>query len=316
MFIGSKIAMYRRRASGDHKGHPAKSATVPKDAATVSAVSESSPSGFGDKSLESEDEASAAEIILTIERRHNCAHTDSQKKTDLTLEVALRSECRVSDLQRHIQKEINEDWRVPRGCQRTRLPETPRGSQGTRLPETYIMELTCAGQVLQPSLTIADLPEHVVKMSLRELPEHALRMPWRDSDPEYTEKDLEMIAASRCMDENGEKRRTTVVDMKGRYYTMAGMQRERGDFTIRADFQLADFAAPTFAPHWIREREHGEPEDAFCQWGVTVAAKGKLIHSNGMLPRRLDTAGMYSRGLTVVFDETTVGEMETKRKNR
>ena len=300
--------MYRRGASGIHKGHSAKSATVPKDAATVSAVSESSPSGFGDKSLESEDEASPTDaIVLTIERRDNCVPIDSKKKTDLTLEVALRSECRVSDLQRHIQKEINEDWRVPRGS---------RVSEGTRLPGTYIMELTCAGQVLHPSLTIADLPEHVVKMSLREPPEHALRMPWHDSDPDYTEEDLEMIAASRCMDENGKEQRTTVVDMKGRYYTMAGMQRERGDFTIRADFQLANFAAPTFAPHWIREREHGEPEDAFCQWGVTVAAKGKLIHSNGLLPRRLDTAGMYPRGLTVVFDETSVGEMETKRKNR
>ena len=231
----------------------------------------------------------------------------------------------MSDLQRHIQKEINEDWRVPRGS---------RVSEGTRLPGTYIMELTCAGQVLHPSLTIADLPEHVVKMTLREPPEHAplqqpslaftlhsplspqSRTPWRDSDPEYTKKELEMIAASRCMDENGKEQRTTVVDMKGRYYTMAGMQRERGDFTISADFQLADFAAPNFAPHWIRQREHGEPEDAFCQWGVTVAAKGKLIHSNGLLPRRLDTAGMYPRGLTVVFDETSVGEMETKRANR
>merc|ERR1712185_353097 len=77
------------------------------------------------------------------------------------------------------------------------------------------------------------------------------------SDPsrvaEYAPWELDAIADSQELDRDGRRKRAVVRDNKGRCYTMAGMNRCAGDFTVHAGFPLSKFLQPNFHPLWFRQ---------------------------------------------------------------
>ena len=104
----------------------------------------------------------------------------------------------------------------------------------------------------------------------------------------------------------------------GQYYTMAGLNRWVGDFTVTAGFLLSMFLKSDFNPRWIRQPDSNDPPESIqgsqknAPWYVLEERKGQLIHSNAIAIRPLDTIGMFPGGMTLVFD--TRSEEDIKRE--
>ena len=118
----------------------------------------------------------------------------------------------------------------------------------------------------------------------------------------YTQEELELIAESRRFNEEGKKKRAVVQDLQGRRYTMAGMNREKGDFTVPASFPLCEFLRSGFKPRWIREPDFDDPSDSVHGWFVEEERTGTLVHPNSVPVRPGDTLGMFPGGMTLIFD--------------
>ena len=136
--------------------------------------------------------------------------------------------------------------------------------------------------------------------------------------------ELALIADSHTLDGDGSRKRTLVRDSKGRCYTMAGMNRWAGDFTVLAGFPLYKFQEPEFKPYWIRQPDADDPPESICVWTsksspkemtpiddsvcrsrhgyVRETRKGSLSHTTGMPIRPDDTIGMFHGGMTLLFD--------------
>jgi len=71
---------------------------------------------------------------------------------------------------------------------------------------------------------------------------------------EYTEEELALIADSQRPDEEGMRKWARVNDFSGRSYAMAGLNKEKDDFTVPAGFPLSRFWSSDFHPRWIRTR--------------------------------------------------------------
>ena len=80
----------------------------------------------------------------------------------------------------------------------------------------------------------------------------------------YTQVELSLIANSHTLDGDGSRKRTLVRDSQGRCYTMAGMNRCAGDFTVPAGFALSKFQEPDFDPRWIRQPDSDDPPESIC----------------------------------------------------
>jgi len=139
----------------------------------------------------------------------------------------------------------------------------------------------------------------------------------------YTLTELTLIANSKNPDGDGSPKRTLVRDTQGRYYTMPGMSRCVGDFTIHADFLLSKFQEPDFNPLWIRQPDSYDLPESICVWTpesspkqmspvdaricrlqnkyVRETRKGHLGHVNGMPIRPNDTVGMFRGGMILRF---------------
>ena len=140
----------------------------------------------------------------------------------------------------------------------------------------------------------------------------------------YTQVELALIADSHTLDGDGSRKRTLVRDSKGRCYTMAGMNRWAGDFTVLAGFPLYKFQEPDFNPYWIRQPDANDPPESICVWTsksspkemvsmddlvcqsqhryVLEMRKGLLSHTTGMGIRPEDTIGMFHGGMILLFD--------------
>ena len=139
----------------------------------------------------------------------------------------------------------------------------------------------------------------------------------------YTLTELALIANSKNPDVDGNPKRTLVRDIQGRCYTMPGMSRCVGDFTVHADFLLSKFQEPDFNPLWIRQPDSYDLLESICEWTpesspkqmtpvdervcrvqnkyVRETRKGRLGHVNGMPIRPNDTVGMFRGGMTLRF---------------
>ena len=139
----------------------------------------------------------------------------------------------------------------------------------------------------------------------------------------YTPTELTLIANSKNPDGDGSPKRTLVRDIQGRCYTMPGMSRCVGDFTVHADFLLSKFQEPDFNPLWIRQPDSYDLPESICVWTpesspkqmtpvdervcrsqnkyVREMRKGRLGHVNGMPIRPNDTVGMFRGGMTLRF---------------
>ena len=139
----------------------------------------------------------------------------------------------------------------------------------------------------------------------------------------YTLTELALIANSKNPDVDGNPKRTLVRDIQGRCYTMPGMSRCVGDFTVHADFLLSKFQEPDFNPLWIRQPDSYDLLESICEWTpepspkqmtpvdervcrvqnkyVRETRKGRLGHVNGMPIRPNDTVGMFCGGMTLRF---------------
>lgn len=141
----------------------------------------------------------------------------------------------------------------------------------------------------------------------------------------YTQVELALIADSHTLDGDGSRKRTLVRDSEGRRYTMAGMNRWAGDFTVLAGFPLYKFQEPEFKPYWIRQPDADDPPESIRVWTsksglkemvsmddlvcqsqhqyVLEMRKGRLCHRTpGMGIRPEDTIGMFHGGMTLLFD--------------
>ena len=154
----------------------------------------------------------------------------------------------------------------------------------------------------------------------------------------YTPLELAGIEDSQAVDKDGRRRRALVRDSKGRCYTMAGMNRCAGDFTVRAGFRLSEFQKPDFDPRWIRQPDSDDPDKSIHMWTpyvhqpecddlslsspkemnpidervcrsqnryVLEMRKGCLHHISGETIRSDDTIGMFPGGMTLLFPSTT-----------
>jgi len=132
---------------------------------------------------------------------------------------------------------------------------------------------------------------------------------------EYTEEELALIADSQRPDEEGMRKWARVNDFSGRSYAMAGLNKEKDDFTVPAGFPLSRFWSSDFHPRWIRAPDSHDPPGALCDgWYVCESRKGYLVHRNGFPVRPYDTIGMYATPehpgmMTLVFDSRTDEEI-------
>ena len=154
----------------------------------------------------------------------------------------------------------------------------------------------------------------------------------------YTPLELNGIEDSQAVDKAGRQKRALVRDSEGRCYTMAGMNRCAGDFTVPAGFRLSEFQKPDFDPRWIRQPDSDDPEKSIHMWTpyvhqpewddlslsspkemnpidvhvcrsqnryVLEMRKGCLRHISGVTIRSDDTIGMFPGGMTLLFPNTT-----------
>ena len=117
----------------------------------------------------------------------------------------------------------------------------------------------------------------------------------------YTQVELGLIANSKEPEADGSLKRTLVRDTKGRSYTMAGMNRYQGDFTVRAGFLVSKFNETNFHPYWIRQPDGDDPPEAICKGYVPEMRKGRLSHRDGRPIRPDDTIGMFHDGMILLF---------------
>ena len=117
----------------------------------------------------------------------------------------------------------------------------------------------------------------------------------------YTPEELGLIANSKEPEGDGNLKRTLVRDAKGRFYTMAGMNRCPGDFTVRAGFLVSKFNETNFHPYWIRQPDDDDHPESIGKGYVQEMRKGRLIHRDGRSIRPDDTIGMFDGGMILIF---------------
>ena len=117
----------------------------------------------------------------------------------------------------------------------------------------------------------------------------------------YTPEEQGLIANSKEPEGDGNLKRTLVRDAKGRFYTMAGMNRCPGDFTVRAGFLVSKFNETNFHPYWIRQPDDDDHPESIGKGYVQEMRKGRLIHRDGRSIRPDDTIGMFDGGMILIF---------------
>ena len=133
--------------------------------------------------------------------------------------------------------------------------------------------------------------------------------PLKSSSVEYTPEELALIESSKVPSAEGAQKRTTIRDLHGRSYTLAGLNRFPGDFTVPASFPLAHIREPPSNPQWIRAPDPGEPPEFPGGWFVREKRKGHLAHPNAKPIRHADTMGMFPGGMTMVFNSRNPEEV-------
>ena len=129
--------------------------------------------------------------------------------------------------------------------------------------------------------------------------------PLSTSAVEYTAEEIHLIEASKSRNAEGSKR-TIVCDNAGRQYTVAGLNRFPGDFTMPSGIEVH---AVSTSPHWIRAPAPGEATEFTGGWFVRETRRMHLVHSNARPIRHADTIGMFPGGMTIVFDSRTLEEI-------